>query len=202
MTIEENLDKNLIEIDSKPEEQLETERIFEELEKIDMVRKIMESKYPPYGVLRDFINHLASTEKVFTLAGIQKFGGNEIMDMFIDSETNVMASETGIAKSVFGHIKEEFSKTQKTFDDIKSITKKLTEKYPDSKKFVLYMENYLILLLETSREISQFGFNIDDEKEKVIHQMMIEISENDKAEMEELEKLYAEFKEELAKIVD
>lgn len=182
------------------ENQIEKEEIVRELEKIDIVRKILEDKYPSYGVLRDFINHLASTEKVFALAGIKKFGGDEIMDMFIDSESGVMSNETGIDKSVFGHIKKEFLKTQKTVGDIKNITRKLMEKYPESSEFISYMENYLILLLETSKEISQFGLSIDEEKEKVIHEMMLKIAENDNAEMEELTKIYGEFKTELEKI--
>lgn len=182
------------------ENRVEKEEIIRELEKIDMVRKIMENKYPSYGVLRDFINHLASTEKVFALAGIKKFGGDEIMNIFIDSETVVMSNETGIDKSVFGHIKEEFLQIHKTVDNIRNITRKLKSKYPESVEFITYMEGYLILLLETTRDANKSESGIDAEKEKVIHDMMLKISENDKSEMEELEKLYREFKNELSKI--
>ena len=66
---------------------LERERIKVELEKINEVKRILEKRYPSYGVLKSFIEHLASTEKVFVMAGIKKFGG---MDMFIDSEIEVM----------------------------------------------------------------------------------------------------------------
>lgn len=178
---------------------VEKEKIVEELEKIDTVRKILKDKYPPYGVLGNFIDHLASTEKVFiSAAGIKKFGGDKIMDIFIDSETIIMSKETGIAKSVFAHIKEEFSRTQKTIGGIKNITKLLIEKYPESAGFITDIEDYLILLLEVSKELSQFG--IDAEREKVVHAMMLKIAENDNAEMEELEKIYQEFKDELEKI--
>jgi len=174
----------------------EKEKIVRELEKIDAVRKIMEERYH-YGVLKDFVNHLASTEKVFVLAGIKKFGGDEIMNLFIQSETEVMSDDTGIDEDVFSQIKEEFSKTCKTVGDIKNVSDKLMQKYPEAEKFIEYITNYLIVLLQTSGSINGGDFDIDKKRDETIHEMMVKIAENDSAEIEELEKIYKEFKEEL-----
>lgn len=177
----------------------EKERVNMELAKIDEVKDILEKRYH-YGVIKDFIDHLASTEKVFLLAGIKNFGGDEIMDMFIKSETRVMSSDTGIEEDVFSHIKKEFSETHKTVSEIKNISNMLIKKYPESEKFIEYMEEYLIILLEASLGVQKIDFNIDREKETVIHEMMVKIAENDNAEIQELEKVYQEFKNELKKI--
>ena len=195
-TIEDDLEENTL------EKEIEKEVISMRLKEVDTVRSIIEKRYPSYGILKDFIDHLASTEKVFILAGIKKFGGDEIMELFIESETEVMASDTGIDKDVFSHIKEEFSRTHKTISGIKSVADKLRERYPQGEKFIAYIEDYLILLLEASRDDKLGEFDIDKEKEKTIHEMMVEIAENDKAEIEELEKIYQEFKEELKKTTD
>lgn len=178
------------------ENQAEKEKVTMELRKIDKARDIVKKRYS-YGVLGDFIDHLASTEKVFLLAGIKKFGGDEIMDMFINSETEVMSSETGIDEDVFAKIKEEFFKTCKTVSEIKNISNKLIEKYPEAENFLVYIEEYSIILLETSREVSESRVDINEEREKAIHEMMIKIAENDKSEIEELKKIYEEFKNEL-----
>jgi hypothetical protein len=59
------------------------------------------------------------------MAGIKKFGGDEIMDMFIDSEIEVMVDESGIEKDVFFKIKEEFMKTNRDVSEIKDVAEKL-----------------------------------------------------------------------------
>lgn len=178
------------------------EKIVRELAKIDSVRKLVAEKYPPYGVLRDFIDHLASTEKVFTLAGIKKFGGDEIMGIFIDSELGVMSDDTQIDKSVFLYIKKEFIRT---LEDIGRITSELRSKYASNEsyeKFIQYLENNLTMLLEVSRKSTESNFDINKEKESAIHDIIKKIAEDDKAEMEELENIYEEFKKELNKIGD
>ena len=179
---------------------MEKEKIVLELEKIDKARDIVKERYPSYGVISDFIAHLASTEKVFVLAGIKKFGGDEIMKLFIKSETEVMSSETGIDEDVFDHIGEEFSKTCKTVGDIISISDKLKEKHPDAKAFIEYIDDYLIMLLKTSEENEGDVLDIDKKREKAIHETIVRIAENDNAEIEELEKVYKEFKEEWERI--
>ncbi|HBI17252.1 MAG TPA: hypothetical protein DDY52_03870 [Candidatus Moranbacteria bacterium] len=178
------------------------EKIVRELAKIDSVRKLVAEKYPPYGVLRDFIDHLASTEKVFTLAGIKKFGGDEIMGIFIDSELSVMSDDTQIDKSVFIYIKKEFIKT---LNDIGKVTSELRSKYGNNEayeKFIQYLEDNLTMLLEVSRKSEESNFDVNKEKEGAIHDIIKKIAEDDKAEMEELESIYEEFKKELDKIGD
>lgn len=182
------------------EKESSRETVELELKKIDKTRDIVKKRYPSYGVIKDFIDHLASTEKVFLLAGIKKFGGDELMNMFINSETGVMSNETGIDEDVFAHIKEEFFQTHKTVSDIKDISDRLLEKYPEAEKFVNYIEEYLIILLEASESATDSVAEIDKNKEKHIYQKMAEIAENDKAEIEEFEKIYQEFKEELERI--
>lgn len=180
-------------------EQMKKEKVFEELKRIDEVREIMHGRYPKYGILRDFIDHLASTEKVFTLAGIKNFGGNEVMDMFIDSETEVMAKETGIAKDVFDRIKEVFMRTYEAVGDISSVADDLEVKYNDekSREFIQYLEKELIMILDISEKNEDVDFDIDKEKEETIKRLIIEMSQNDKVEMERLRDLYEEFKQEL-----
>lgn len=178
------------------------EKIARELAKIDSVRQLISERYPAYGVLRDFIDHLARTEKVFTLASIKKFGGDKKMGLFIDSELNVMSDDTQIDKSVFIYIKNEFIRT---LDDIGRITNELRSKYADNEayeKFIQYLENNLTLLLDVSRKSTESNFDINKEKENAIHDIIKKIAEDDKAEMEELEHIYEEFKEELNKIGD
>jgi len=192
--LEEVLEKNIL------EGGLEKEKVVLELEKIDKAKDILKGRYPSYGVISDFIAHLASTEKVFVLAGINKFGGNEIMKLFIKSETRVMAGETGIDEDVFDHIEEEFSKTCKTVGDIINVADKLIGKYPAAKALIEYIDDYLIMLLKTSEESEEEVLDIDKKREKAIHEMIVKIAENDNAEIEELEKVYEEFKEELGKI--
>ena len=184
---------------------LEKEKIMLELEKVNETKEILERKYPPYGVLKSFIEHLASTEKVFILAGIKNFGGDEIMDMFIDSETGVMAGDTGIEKDVFDRIREEFMLTHKTVSDIKDVANKLKEKYPDdiykSDNFISKIEQYSIKLLEISEAGDKEGFDPDKEKEKFIQKIMNEISEGDIVEIGKFKEIYKEFEDELKKEV-
>lgn len=182
----------------------EREVIKEKLQNIDEAKRIIENKYPHYGVIESFIDHLASTEKVFVLAGVKKFGGDEIMEMFIESETDVMADDTGIDKDVFDHIKNEFIKTHKNVSDIKEVSNKLREKYPDeefhSDKFIQYLERYMIMLLEVSAKDTKDEFNIDKEKENAIYEIMKEVAENDELEIQKLKEIYKEFKDAMEKL--
>ncbi|MFA6184336.1 MAG: hypothetical protein WC682_04530 [Parcubacteria group bacterium] len=200
--IEENTSEKRLDNDNFEQVGNEKEKVTQELEKIDMVRRIVEKRYPPYGVIKDFINHLASTEKVFILAGMEKFGGEEIMDMFIESETGVMVSETGIDGDVFAHIKEEFLKTKKTISEIKNVAVKLKDKYSNgggNYKFIQYLEEDLIMLVDAFDKKDEKDFDVDAEREKAIHEVIVRIAEDDNAEIEELEKIYQEFKDELEK---
>lgn len=197
-TNEGEADINLGENNSNVE--IEKEKVIKQLEAVDKAKLILEKKYPSYGILRDFIDHLASTEKVFILAGIKKFGGEEKMEVFLKSETTVMANETGIDEDVFNHIARAFVETHKSVIDIKDVAEKLMEKYPQGEKFIDYAEDYLILLLEASSENEQKGLDLDEKREVTIHEMIVEIAENDRAEIEKLESIYQEFKDELKKV--
>lgn len=196
--------ENLINSENYEGVKIEKEKIISELKKVDEAKRILEKKYPHYGVIKSFIEHLASTEKVFILAGIKNFGGDEIMDVFIDSETEVMSGETGIEEDVFDHIKEEFVMTHKTVSDIKDVADRLREKYPDkiykSESFINKIEEYLMRLLEISEGSREVGFDLDKEKEKVIYEIMQTVGEGDELEINKLKEIYQEFKEELKKI--
>lgn len=191
----------IIESGNESEMVVEKETVVLELEKIDKVRLIVERRYDNYEMLKSFIGHLASTEKVFRLAGIKNFGGDEIMDMFIDSETKVMANETGIEEDVFNHIREEFSKTHQSLSEISDIANNLREKYSrdfNNNKFIKYLEDHLLMLLEITTEIGKISFDLDKEKEKAIYNIIQEMSEGDNYEAEKLGEIYQEFREALS----
>ncbi|MEF3691791.1 MAG: hypothetical protein V3574_01900 [Candidatus Moraniibacteriota bacterium] len=180
---------------------LEKEKIIFELEKIDEVRKILEKRYPPYGVLKSFIEHLASTEKVFVMAGIKKFGGNEIMDVFIDSEIEVMSDESGIEKDVFVKIKEEFIETNRDVSEIKDVAEKLkashVEDNPRAVEFIDRLESCMLELLEISNKQEQSDFDLAKEKEKAIDEIIKKFGEGDALEEDFLKNISKEFKKEL-----
>lgn len=191
----------IIESGNESEMVVEKETVVLELEKIDKVRLIVERRYDNYEMLKSFIGHLASTEKVFRLAGIKNFGGDEIMDMFIDSETKVMANKTGIEEDVFNHIREEFSKTHQSLSEISDIANNLREKYSrdfNNNKFIKYLEDHLLMLLEITTEIGKISFDLDKEKEKAIYNIIQEMSEGDNYEAEKLGEIYQEFREALS----
>lgn len=198
--MEESLDESGVYVGSV-DDNFEKEQVQIELMRIDEARKILEKKYPNYEIFKDFIDHLASTEKVFVLAGIKKFGGDEIMEIFLESETRVMVSETGIDADVFAHIKEQFVETHKTISGIHDAMDHLRNKYPENAyhcdKFIQYLEEYLLMLLTITKESNEMSFDIDLEKEKAIHKIMEKIAENDSLEMERLEEIYQEFKSEI-----
>jgi len=177
---------------------LERERIKVELEKINEVKRILEKRYPSYGVLKSFIEHLASTEKVFVMAGIKKFGG---MDMFIDSEIEVMVDESGIEKDVFIKIKEEFIKTDRDVSEIKDVAEKLKAEHiedaPQLVEFIDRLEECMINFLEISDKKEQAGFDLEEEKERVINEIIKKFGEGDALEEDFLKKISEEFKREL-----
>jgi hypothetical protein len=136
---------------------------------------------------------------------MEKFGGDEIMNLFIESETGVMENETGIDGEVFAHIKDEFMKTKKNVSEIMEAAVKLKEKYQKdaaSCKFIQYLEEDLMMMLDIFYKNDNVDFDVDRKKETVIHEIMKKIAEDDKAEIEELEKIYQEFKDELMKIAN
>lgn len=180
---------------------LERERIKVELEKINEVKRILEKRYPSYGVLKSFIEHLASTEKVFVMAGIKKFGGDEIMDMFIDSEIEVMVDESGIEKDVFFKIKEEFMKTNRDVSEIKDVAEKLKAEHiedaPQLVEFIDRLEECMINFLEISDKKEQAGFDLEEEKERAINEIIKKFGEGDALEEDFLKKISEEFRKEL-----
>lgn len=180
---------------------LEKERIAAELEKIDEVKRILEQRYPPYGVLKSFIEHLASTEKVFVMAGIKKFGGDEIMDMFIDSEIEVMVDESGIEKDVFFKIKEEFMKTNRDVSEIKDVAEKLKAEHikdaPRLVEFIDRLEECMINLLEISDKREKSGFDFEEERARAIDAIIKKFGEGDALEENFLKKISEEFRKEL-----
>lgn len=180
---------------------LERERIKVELEKINEVKRILEKRYPSYGVLKSFIEHLASTEKVFVMAGIKKFGGDQIMDMFIDSEIEVMVDESGIEKDVFFKIKEEFMKTNRDVSEIKDVAEKLKAEHiedaPQLVEFIDRLEECMINFLEISDKKEQAGFDLEEEKERAINEIIKKFGEGDALEENFLKKISEEFRKEL-----
>ncbi|MDY0302707.1 MAG: hypothetical protein RBR98_02855 [Candidatus Moranbacteria bacterium] len=180
---------------------LERERINVELEKINEVKRILEKRYPSYGVLKSFIEHLASTEKVFVMAGIKKFGGDEIMDMFIDSEIEVMVDESGIEKDVFIKIKEEFIKTDRDVSEIKDVAEKLKAEHikdaPRLVEFIDRLEECMINLLEISDKREKLGFDFEEERARAIDAIIKKFGEGDALEEDFLKKISEEFKREL-----
>jgi len=126
------------------------------------------------------------------------------MEIFIESETDVMTSDTGIDKDVFNHIKNEFIKTHKKVSNIKDVSNKLRDKYPDeefhSHKFIQYLESHMIMLLEVSAKNTEDDFNIDKEKEAAVYEIMKEVAENDELEIQKLKEIYDEFKDAIGKL--
>lgn len=177
---------------------LERERIKVELEKINEVKRILEKRYPSYGVLKSFIEHLASTEKVFVMAGIKKFGG---MDMFIDSEIEVMVDESGIEKDVFIKIKEEFIKTDRDVSEIKDVAEKLKAEHiedaPQLVEFIDRLEECMINLLEISDKREKLGFDFEEERARAIDAIIKKFGEGDALEENFLKKISEEFRKEL-----
>lgn len=180
---------------------LERERIKVELEKINEVKRILEKRYPSYGVLKSFIEHLASTEKVFVMAGIKKFGGDQIMDMFIDSEIEVMVDESGIEKDVFIKIKEEFIKTDRDVSEIKDVAEKLKAEHikdaPRLVEFIDRLEECMINLLEISDKREKSGFDFEEERARAIDAIIKKFGEGDALEENFLKKISEEFRKEL-----
>jgi len=175
---------------------LEKEKIEIELRKVDAVREIVIRKYSQYEMIRDFVDHLASTEKVFLLAGMKK-DGDKVFRIFIESESEVMAQETGIDKKIFNDIKEEFLKIEETVDAIENASGELKEKYSDNSDFVDEIRKSLIQILELSDKMKSGDFDLSGEKEKIILEMIENKSEGDAERKNKLMEIYSEFKSEL-----
>jgi len=194
-----NLEENIF---ASPEKndgvKLEKEKIEIELRKVDAVREIVIRKYSQYEMIRNFVDHLASTEKVFLLAGMKK-DGDKVFKMFVESESEVMAQETGIDKEIFNDIKEEFLKIKETVDAIEDASGELKEKYSDNSDFVDEIRKSLIQILELSDKMKGGGFDLNREKEKIILEMIESKSAGDAEKKDKLMEIYSEFKSELEK---
>ena len=78
----------------------------DELEKIDIVALKLKEKYGEYRDFDKFIDYLASMERIFISAKMEKWGAGEVKMAFVDAESYLMSLDSGIDEDIFAKIKE------------------------------------------------------------------------------------------------
>ncbi len=169
---------------------------------INLVAEKLKKKYSKYEVLATFIDHLASTEKIFVIAKSENSGFVEVKNSFLNAETQLMSSQLGFEPLVFEQITEIFRDANNNVAGIITTAENLKRLYVDDKKiieFINYMEKVLLAFLEIT---DNYDVNIDIDKQKIleIEKYMSELSANGDPQLEKLKEIYEEFKEELKKI--
>lgn len=164
----------------------------DELEKIEVASLKVKEKYHEYKDFDKFIEYIASMERVFVMAKMEKWGAGDVKKAFIDAESYLMSLDSGIDEDVFKNIKGDFQKAYIVLDAIKTIAADLIKKHSNCSgciEFIEYMRDTLILLSDIS------DVSIDENKDRILRSRMLLISNyNGEPDLTKMEEAYEDFK--------
>lgn len=171
-----------------------------QIKTINLIAEKLKKKYSKYEVLTIFIDHLASTEKIFVIAKTESGGFAKVKNSFLNAETQIMSDQLGFEPLVFEQIMETFRDANNNVASIITTSERLKKIYAGDEKiikFIEYIEKVLLAFLEITDNSS---IDIDKQKIAGIESYMSEMSANGDPRLEKLKEIYKEFKEELKKI--
>jgi hypothetical protein len=167
-----------------------------EYEKIELAEKKLCQKYSEYEELTRFIKYLSSMEKFFAKAKFYEFSNLGLKEELINVEVEMFGKRTSVGEEVLYDIRHDFHMVCEGIHNIIEVEEKLLEKYgnhPDCKEFILYLRDVTINLLEKM----ETGITIDEIKAHLYAVKMHQLSSDGDPEISVLEKIKAEFFEQL-----
>jgi len=186
------------ELEQFEKSQFEKEKIAErEFEKIEIVEKKMAKKYHEYAELAYFVTYLSSMEKVFARARVYESSQAMLKEDLIRSEMHIFSQDAGLDEEVLQSIKDDFSQAYMTVTQIYAVAEKLLAKFPDDKDcqvFIAAMRDISVTFVEAHEK----HFSISRIQDLILKSRMESLAADGHPEMATLEKIYGEFKNELA----
>ncbi|HFC36258.1 MAG TPA: hypothetical protein ENJ49_01120 [Candidatus Moranbacteria bacterium] len=178
------------------------EEVIKQLEMVDTVAEKLKEKYSQYETLSLFVDHLASTEKIFIIARQTNAGFDKTKTKFLESQMELMAEESGIDKKIYEKILNDFANASDNVLAISVIAENLKRQYrnreggEDCLQFIDYIKEALLAFANiTSNDL---GWDeIEAEKLRIIEDKMKLLSADGNPEIETLRSIYEEFKKEL-----
>lgn len=178
------------------EHEIEAQR---ELEKIDIVALKMAEKYGEYESLKSFVIYLASMEKVFARSRIYDSSPTTIKDELIKTEIRLFSVGTVLDEEMLKSIRDDFSFVYLTVSQVYAIAEKLLQKFSNKEgcgDFIASLRDISIAFIEAHEK----HFTIGEVQERIYRSRMNILSADGEPDMALLEKVYAEFKNELGSV--
>ena len=179
----------------------EQEIIRPKIETINSVAEKLKQKYSDYEVLLSFIDHLASTERIFVSVETGSVDFKTVKKNFLDAETELISNQLGINRNVFDGIIEQFRNANDNVAGITIVADTLKRQHSDDKKivgFIEYIKNALIEFLDivNTDNVS----NLVNKKIIIIERKIDELSADGDPEKDLLINVYNEFKQGLLSV--
>lgn len=177
----------------------EKEKTFnKEIEKVEIASMKLKEKYKDYQELVEFIDYLRASEELFIASKSEKWTGEKLKEELIKNELHVAPFHAGIDEKVFDAICGDFKSLSAGIGKIYEVTDKLLEKYAECgecKDLILFIRNISVIFIE----VEEKNISFDEAKDRLFMAKIKALSTGGKSELNVLEKIYAEFKEELNK---
>lgn len=180
------------------------EDVIRQLEMVDTVAERLKERYSQYETLSLFVDHLASTEKIFIIASQTNVGFDKTKTKFLESEMNLMAEESGIDKNIYEKILNDFANASDNVLAISTIAENLKRQYQNKEdsgeclQFIDYIKEALLAFANITSDDLDWD-EIEKEKLKIIEDKMRLLSADGNPEIKTLQNIYEEFKKELEK---
>lgn len=170
-----------------------------ELKKIDIVAAKLTEKFGEYEALRSFVIYLASMEKVFARSRIYDSSPTTIKDEIIKTEMQLFSADTALDEDILKSIRDDFGLVYATVTQIYAIAEKLFQKFSgkdDCEDFIASLRDIAIVFIQAHEK----HFSISEIQDQVYRSQMKIFSKDGDPEIELLEKIYNEFRQELATV--
>lgn len=176
------------------EYEMQTQR---ELDKIEIAEAKLIEEYGEYKALESFIVYLSSMEKIFARSRIYNSSKTEIKEEIIKAEMHFFSIDSALDENMLRSIKDDFGLIYMTISQAYSIAEKLLQKFSDKKNcqdFIKNLRDISIAFIEAHDK----NLSINEVQEKIYRSRIKLISADGDPELTLLEKIYAEFKSEIA----
>lgn len=176
------------------EYEMKTQR---ELDKIEIAETKLIEEYGEYKALESFIVYLSSMEKIFARSRIYNSSKTEIKEEIIKAEMHFFSIDSALDENMLRSIKDDFGLIYMTISQAYAIAEKLLQKFSDKKNcqdFIKNLRDISIAFIEAHDK----NLSINEVQEKIYRSRIKLISADGDPELTLLEKIYAEFKSEIA----
>jgi hypothetical protein len=167
-----------------------------ELKKIDIVESKMTEKYGEYESLKSFVLYLSSMEKIFARSRIYDSSPTMIKDEIIKSEMKLFSADTILDEDILKSIRDDFSLVYLTVTQVYEIAEKLLLRFADNqgcKNFITSLRDISIIFIEGHDK----KLAITEIQDQLHRTRMKMLSADGDPEIELLEKIYTEFRNEI-----